>query len=189
MSTLQQTLPVGQSDFPQGLFFSGTTPSQTERMLTANLRRWLGTATRVVHIDLHSGLGKWGEYHVYLTSGKQDRQELWQQKFGANRLSMAGADDPNYYPQGSLPDWCQHNFANLDYDVLTCEFGTYSLVRLLKAMRAENRAHWWGNPDTNSYRQAKQDLVEVFSPRSLRWQVKAITNGLEICDRSISAMV
>jgi predicted deacylase len=188
MPALRRTLPVGQSDFPQGLFYSGTAPSQTERIIVAHLRRWLGIGQRVVHLDFHAGLGKWSREYLYLTSNQPHRQEIWRQKLGTNRLFLAGAADPNYHPQGSLADWCVHTFREIEYDFFTCEFGTRSPVRVLKAMRAENRAHWWSDAESPSYRRAKQDLLSVFSPPSHRWRDRVLSRGLGLCERSIQTI-
>jgi len=60
MPKLKQAIAAGQYDFPQGLFFGGHGPSETQRILQQHLARWVQGAARVVHFDLHTGLGKRG---------------------------------------------------------------------------------------------------------------------------------
>jgi hypothetical protein len=190
MSTLKNTLPVGQYEFPQGLFFGGKDRSQTQRILTANLRRWLGLSRQVFHLDFHSGLGKWGTYKLFSkrTNDHPRCQLLYDYFVGGaspaenrNNILTLDAEAAAYQPVGGLENWCRASFPDLTYDFLLAEFGTYPMLRVLKALRAENRAHWWGNPDDKSYRDAKQELLEVFNPKSQKWRNLVIEQGIDLC--------
>jgi hypothetical protein len=198
MSTLKNTLPVGQYEFPQGLFFGGKDRSQTQRILTANLRRWLGLSQQVFHLDFHSGLGKWGTYKLFskLTSDNPRCQLLYDHFVGGSgafakaiaspaenrdRILTLDAAAAAYQPLGGLENWCRASFPDLTYDFLLAEFGTYSMLRVLKALRSENRAYWWGNPEDKSYRDAKQELIEVFNPKSQKWRDLVIEQGVDLC--------
>jgi Protein of unknown function (DUF2817) len=187
MSALKNTLPVGQYDFPQGLFFGGNAPSQTQTILATHLRSWLGAAQQVIHLDLHSGLGKWGTYQLFAEIAKAAPRYPWL----ANRFEHLLALEPEervYQPQGTLGRWCQTEFADLTYDFLLAEFGTYPLLRVLKALRAENRAHWWGNAGSKTDDWTKQELLEVFVPKSDRWQQLTIDRGVDLCGAGIKAL-
>jgi hypothetical protein len=184
MSALKQTLPVGQYDFPQGLFFGGTAPSQTQQILTAHLPRWIGLARQVIHIDLHTGLGKWGTYQLFAEiAADHPRCQLLRQQFGREYLLTLDPQDLVYRPRGSFGNWCQTKFPDLTYDFLLAEFGTDSMLRVLKNLRAENRAHWWGEPEDRSYQWAKQQLLAAFIPHSPRWRDRALKQGVDLCLR------
>jgi predicted deacylase len=187
MSTLKKTLPVGQYQFPQGLFFGGKTRSQTNEILTAHLRRWIGLAQQVLHLDLHSGLGKWGTYQLFaeLTSDSPRYQWL-SQHFDNEHILTLDPEDLVYQSRGTFGHWCQASFPDLTYDFLLAEFGTYSMLRVLKALRSENRAYWWGQPKDKSYQWAKQELLEVFVPKNLAWRSKALQQGVNLCLTAIS---
>jgi hypothetical protein len=189
MSTLKNTLPVGQYDFPQGLFFGGNSRSQTQLILTAHLRRWLGLSKQVFHLDLHSGLGKWGSYKLFskLTSDSP-RCQLLNEYFGSDKILTIDSATAVYQPSGSFEQWCQVSFPDLTYDFLLAEFGTYSMLRVLKALRAENRAHWWGNPTDKSYQDAKQELLEVFVPKSQQWRDLVLEQGIDLCLAGINLL-
>ena len=188
MSTLKNTLPVGQYEFPQGLFFGGNAPTQTHKILTAHLRRWLGLSQQVLHLDLHSGLGKWGTYQLFaeLTSNSPRHQWLSQQ---FDRILTLDAGDLVYQSRGTFGHWCQASFPDLTYDFLLAEFGTYSMLRVLKALRSENRAHWWGQPEAKSYQRAKQELAEVFVPQSQKWRSIVLQQGIDLCLVGINALM
>jgi hypothetical protein len=206
MSTLKNTLPVGQYEFPQGLFFGGKDRSQTQQILTAHLRRWLGLSTQVFHLDFHSGLGKWGTYKLFskLNSDSPRCQLLYDHFVGGrvasdradrrltpkaiaspaenrDQILTIDAEAAAYQPLGGLENWCRASFPDLTYDFLLAEFGTYPMLRVLKALRAENRAHWWGKPEDKSYQDAKQELLEVFVPKSQKWRDLVVEQGIDLC--------
>ncbi|WP_375472458.1 DUF2817 domain-containing protein [uncultured Nostoc sp.] len=54
------------------------------------------------------------------------------------------------------------------YDGITCEFGTYNMLRVLAALRNENRLHHYAQ--RNLFAPSKQRLLEVFSPSDLTWR-------------------
>jgi Protein of unknown function (DUF2817) len=184
MSSLKNTLPVGQYDFPKGLFFGGSTPSKTQEILKNYLPAWIGGASEVIHLDLHTGLGQWGTYRLWpddsITAADPTRI---QQRFGSDAVSIS--KDVGYPIQGGLGRWCQNLLPNCHYQSFTAEFGTYSSVQVLKALRAENRAHWWGKPG-RSYKWTKRLLVEMFAPTSAQWRQQCLTQGLKICRRALA---
>jgi Protein of unknown function (DUF2817) len=187
MSTLKNTLPVGQYEFPQGLFFGGNAPSQTHQIVTAHLRRWLGLAQQVVHLDLHSGLGKWGTYQLFAEITQNSPRYRWlSEQF--DRILTLDPGDLVYQPRGTFGRWCQATFADLSYDFLLAEFGTYPMLRVLKALRAENRAHWWGRVEDESSLRAKKELLEVFVPQSQQWRKLVLEQGVDLCLAGIQAM-
>jgi Protein of unknown function (DUF2817) len=187
MSALKNTLPVGQYDFPQGLFFGGNAPSQTQTILATHLRSWLGAAQQVIHLDLHSGLGKWGTYQLFAEIASNSPRYRWLADRFEHLLPL-DADDRVYQPRGTFGRWCQSECADLTYDFILAEFGTYSMLRVLKALRAENRAYWWGNKTDPAYIRAQQELLEVFVPKSDRWRKIALARGVALCWAGITAL-
>ena len=54
-----RTLPVGQYEYPDFLYFGGRARSQTAEQLELALPALLGDTEQVVHLDFHTGLGRW----------------------------------------------------------------------------------------------------------------------------------
>ena len=130
MSTLKSTLPVGQYDFPKGLFFGGNEPSQTQKILTTHIRTWLGAAQQVIHLDLHSGLGKWGTYRLFAELTQAAPRYQWLSEHFVDeaspwesRILTVDPDDLVYQPRGTFGRWCQSEFTDRRYDFLLAEFG------------------------------------------------------------------
>lgn len=185
MSALKSTLPVGQYEFPQGLFFGGSAPAQTQRILADHLRNWLGKAQQVIHLDLHSGLGKWGTYQLFAEMNQDTPRYQWLSKHFAHLVAL-DSGDLVYQSRGTFGQWCKHEFGDLSYDFLLAEFGTYPILRVLKALRAENRAHWWGKVDDKSSAWAKQELLEAFVPQNSQWRQTTLHLGVDLCWAAIN---
>ena len=67
------------------------------------------------------------------------------------------------------------------------EFGTYHVVRVLSALRNENRLHHfsknWSIDDA-----AKQELLEAFCPNSTGWRRSTVEQGLTIISQAVEAI-
>jgi Protein of unknown function (DUF2817) len=186
LATLKETLPVGQYDFPKGLFFGGNHPSKTQDILAANLPRWIGNAHRVLHLDLHTGLGQRGTYKLLLgQSTPPERVQWFTQQFGADVVEISQPSGTSYRTRGSLGAWCRAKFSHYRYDFALAEFGTYPMLTVLEALRAENRAHWWAKPDSMVWERSKRRLVEAFAPADRSWRETVMVRGLELIDRAI----
>ena len=102
--------------------------------------------------------------------------------------SVEAWDQATYRATGTLGQWLQHHFADRHYRFVTAEFGTYSPIRVLAAIRAENRAHYFGSEQSQAYQNAKLELLECFCPADASWRNQAVTNGLAILQHSVSGL-
>lgn len=188
MTTLKNTLPVGQYDFPKGLFFGGHSQSKTYQILAANLPRWIGDATSVLHIDFHTGLGRKATYKLFIDELMDSDQARWLvEKFGADVVE-AEASRPGgtaYTVRGALGKWCSSKFPQCNYNYLLAEFGTYPSIQVVEALRAENRAHFWGQLNDPAYEWARKRLVEIFVPVDQGWRNTVVSQGLNVVQRAI----
>ena len=189
MSSLKNTLPVGQYDYPKGLFFGGNGPSKTYQILDAHLSEWVGNATDVVHIDLHTGLGRKATYKLLIQESDNSKRVQWlKEKFGADVVENLEHLNPKAtaYPiRGGLGKWCQAKFPECNYNFLTAEFGTYPILRGIKVTRAENQAHFWGQPKDPSCVWARQQLMEFSAPADPAWRSSVVSQGLDLVQRAI----
>jgi hypothetical protein len=184
---IKETLAIGQYDYPQGLFFGGHGPSQTQRILRGNLVQWLGDATSVTHVDFHTGLGASTTYQLFpkeQVDGDGLDQDSFIQRFGAEFLEFPGARQLSYPIRGGLGQWCQELMPERTYDFVTAEFGTYPSLKVLQGLRAENRAHWHGQAGVD-YGWTKQLLVETFAPTDTSWRNSCVQQGLKICQQAM----
>ena len=187
LEALKNAIAVGQYEYPAGLFYGGSGPAESTRIVQENFSRWIGGADRVVHVDLHSGLGRSGSYKVLVPPGLSSRDREWYEaSFGPDEVEPL-PDGIAYPARGVMGAWLRDHLADRDYRFAGAEFGTHSILRVLSALRAENRAHHYSRPGEPAYERAKRELVECFCPRRFNWRMDVLVRGLDLIGDALTA--
>jgi hypothetical protein len=143
--------------------------------------RWVGPARRVVHLDFHSGLGRYAEYHMLLSQTEGSAPEQFAKSyFGAKVAEFARKIEGGYDNYGDFGDWVSRTFTDRLYVYLCAEFGTYNSVHVIGALRWENQAHFWEKPETSLFEHIKGVAREAFVPRSPAWRWSVVQKSLEL---------
>jgi len=189
MPTLKQAAAAGQYEYPQGLFYGGSELSCANEIISENLDPWLGDCRRIVHLDIHTGLGGWATPTLLidypLNGGQREWLEDW---FGEGSFNECDSRGIAYTVRGSLGQWCVNLNPQRDYLFAGVEFGTYAPLKVLSGMRAENQAHHWGKPGDPAAVRAKERLKELFCPKSTDWRRLVLNRGLQLVYRAISGL-
>lgn len=187
MPALMNAIAGGQYEFPRGLFYGGRGPCASTLIVQQQMEAWVGPASQIVHLDLHSGLGKSGTCQLLLTESAASASYRWFcERFGTASIEPdSGTDGTAYKTSGGMGQWLQSRFHTRQYRFATAEFGTFPAVTVLQALRTENRAHFYAPSDSNTTRRAKRQLLEVFCPSSLPWRTEVLRRGLEILHQSL----
>ncbi len=181
LQALRAALAGGQYDYPHGLFYGGAGPCTARRLLDAHLGRWVGGPSRVLHLDLHTGLGRWASFKLLADDPLGEARAAWLGHcFGPGAIEESEASGVAYPARGSLGTWCAARFPAVDYTYLCAEFGTYGPLRVLAGLWMENRAHHWGRPQAVGARRAKRRLQELFCPASPGWRRRVLSQGLSL---------
>ncbi|MDB5809073.1 MAG: hypothetical protein JWN94_1195 [Betaproteobacteria bacterium] len=183
MRRLRQTVIGGQTMNPRGLFYTGL---QTEASVTAYADYLAANflhARSIVAIDVHTGFGRYGEDTLMLDAAA-DRAELnarMTAAFGA-RVQLADGSNSAYSVEGSHQDLYSRLFPRADVHFATQEFGTLHALRVLTALRAENRWHHFGTGDFGHA--ARRRLLEVFCPADAAWRAKVLSRGSAVIEQA-----
>ncbi len=189
MPALKQATAAGQYDYPQGLFYGGSEASSTNEILSEHMDLWLAGCRRVVHLDIHTGLGRWATPTLLVDSPLADGERKWLEDwFGEDSLSQCDASGVAYAVRGSLGQWCVRLDPERRYLFAGVEVGTYSPLKVLSGLRTENQAYHWGKPDDTSALRAKQRLKELFCPKSNNWRQPALSRCLQLVYQAISGL-
>ncbi len=189
LGELRKTLPVGQYEHPQGLFFGGQGPAQATRLVQSRLSKLVGSATFAIHIDFHTGLGRWADYKLLMDDGPDTEAARWAAaRFGADVVEPVGGQTA-YQAHGSIGQYFGLVLKGCSYRYLCAEFGTYSPLRVLGALRAENRAHQYGDPISQTFERTKHNLMETFCPASSAWRDAVLRKGLTILERAAAVAI
>ncbi len=180
-NTLKTAVVGGQYDFPSGLFFGGRQLEHGPQTLLERLPVILQDVESIVHVDIHTGLGKSGTYALLVDAdaGSADHLRLHDQ-YG-DRIQPWDADHGVAYKiRGGLPEAMRRTFGTR-IDVITCEFGTHPPLKVLEALRLENQqAHWGGDEES-----AKKAITEAFRPGSKRWENAILSGGATVINQAI----
>lgn len=181
-NTLKTAVVGGQYDYPKGLFFGGHALQKGPKTLLRNLPTLLEGAESIVHIDIHTGLGKGGTYALLVDTEAGSTEHIRLHELYGDRIQPWDADHGVAYKiRGGLPAAMKRMFGS-SVDVITCEFGTHSALSVLQALRTENQQNHWGG----SQYAAKYALTEAFRPRSKRWEKAILRGGATVINQAIT---
>ena len=183
-----ETLPVGQYEFPDWLFFGGSARSQTAQLLDRLLPTLLDTCQEIVHLDFHTGLGRWADCKLLLSELEStDNAAWWKTHFGSHRAAESDGSAGTYQIRGGLGSWLKAQFPQCRYRFATAEFGTYSPIRVIRALADE--LHWHAKLGTQlPDHPARRRLTETFVPSNRRWRTTSLRTGLSLIHRAADAL-
>jgi hypothetical protein len=154
--------------------------------LRGHFSAWIDRARRAVHLDLHTGLGRWAERRLFVVDPAGSARAEWvAARFGPE--VRAPRNRAMYHANGSMAQDFRDRALPCVYYGITADFGTYSDVRVIRALRAENRAHFYASPNDAAYAWARDELLEAFAPRSQRWRDTVVGSGVALIDQAIDA--
>lgn len=190
-AALQQAVAGGQYEFPQGLFYGGDTTQQSLRILADILAdAALHHARTVLHIDLHTGLGKRGSYEMLLDYAPQSPQfAAFTRWFDPAHIVSDHADAAtNYMAHGMVSQLVERTFSAARTYTTVVDFGTVTPTRILKALRAENRLYHQGCRNAKHAVRVRSNLREAFYPSDQTWRDSLLAHGHDIFTRLSQAL-
>lgn len=182
MPALRQTVAGGQYEYPKGLFFGGKRLEQGLQSYEAFLARRLSSVERVVAVDVHTGLGRYGE--DVLLAGSKDCENL-RRVFGERVAPSEPELGPAYRIRGGLESLVTRVISKAEVLFVTQEFGTYGPVKNLHALREENRWHHHGRGTLDH--PAKRVLKKAFNPDDESWRQPVLNRGREVLNQALNA--
>ena len=191
LPALKEAIVCGQYQYPQGIFYGGSEPSIATKFVMTHCKEWVSGAEKVSHIDIHTGLGEFATYKILINEAPSaDNRNWYLQTFGEEFVStMDNTDETAYTVNGAMGTWLQQYFSDRSYYFAGAEFGTYDPVRVLGAIRSENRAHYYASADSKAYRKAKAELLECFCPASEQWRKQVIDSSMQIVTAAIEGLL
>ncbi len=179
-----ETLPVGQYDYPDWLYFGGGGPTQSSRALKCFLPTLLDDADEVVHLDFHTGLGRWAECELLASESEGlDNCEWWLKHFDGDMVRKLRSFTRAYEVRGGFGPWLRALFPDAKYRYTTAEFGTYSPMRVIGALADELRWHGQEGADSPEH-PSRRRLVNTFVPHSRSWRTKTLNTGISLARRA-----
>lgn len=177
LKELQRIVSLGQYDFPNGIFFGGNTPEWSNITLNKIIKDFLSTYEDVLCIDIHSGLGNFGQIEIiHDTPQNKKGLEITKQWFG-DQLKVADDTSASTAINGSIANaLIDQNFKNLIN--LTIEFGTIPILKVFEAICADNWLYANNiSSSSNFYKPIKKMIKDAFYCDDIEWKTLVIKNA------------
>lgn len=186
---LQGALQRGQYRHPGGLFFGGTQPTWSRRVLLDLASRHLARRRAVAFVDLHTGLGPYGygEPICVLPPGTPGhaRARAW---YGAELTTPAAGNSRSAVVVGTLGEGLARALDGVEVTAMALEFGTQPVHDVILALRADNWLHRYGTVDSPAGRAIKRQMRDAFYPDRADWKEKVLARALEMIDRTLAGL-
>ncbi len=184
---LQAAVAGGQYEYPKGLFYGGRELEEGPRRYRQWLQRRLRGVEQVWAVDVHTGLGRGGRQTLFVEAAGGERAAL-QARLGPDVRWVQWVEPgmrSGYLNRGGLAPALVHWLPGVRVTALTQEFGTRGALRVLHAMREENRWHHYGAGTLDH--PSKRRLRTAFCPSSRRWREGVLARGTALVRRLLSA--
>lgn len=198
---LQQAVTRGQYRHPDGLFYGGTEPVWSHRLLRSIVREQLTRCRRIAYIDLHTGLGPRGHGEPIFRGGADlsalPRARAW---YG-EALTMSEDGTSSSTPIiGNTASLVARELApRTELTAITLEFGTIPGLRVLEALRADNwlrlqpaSADRTGadtaSVDRALVAQIRHQMREAFAPSDCAWRGAVWARAKEVFGQTLAGM-
>ena len=141
----------------------------------------------MLHLDLHTGLGRWADYQLLLEDqARNDHIEWAQRRFGAEKVQPSNPDGIAYRSRGGFGPWSESLRPGARHDYFCAEFGTAPPSEVFGALRAENQAQHWCPPGAPRLAAAQDRLKEAFAPSSPAWRAQTVHHALGLIHQALA---
>lgn len=184
LPALKQAIAGGQYVNPKGLFFGGRSLEDGPRLLQQFVRARLMRVRHLIGIDVHTGLGPFGEDTLLVSEPPGSPTFTALKSAYGNRITHSDPDrSPAYRAKGTFDTIYRWTLPDVTLHFILQEFGTYSAIRVLRALRRENlRFHAGdGQPDLSCGR----ELLATFAPSDPSWRAAVLNRGSAVADDAL----
>jgi len=187
MNATRKAVTGGQYSHPDGMFFGGRTPSWSAKTLREIVTRYGNPAANIVFLDIHTGLGGFADAEIILNSPKRSLEfqralSIWGSRVKATKAGESVSADLS----GTLKLGVQAMLPEAEVTAASIEFGTYPPIKMLRALRAENWLHHFGDRNSAQADRICGALLEAFNPNSERWRSEVWTKGHAAVDDALA---
>jgi len=173
-STIAEAVAAGQYEAPKGIFFGGQKTSWELKLLTSVLKENLKQPKKMRILDVHSGLGKFGQEILILDNARDPHHLDHLRQIFKSKIFYSG--EAGYPIHGSLGSFLTKAFPKTDVYHLTQEFGIYDPLTTLLALLEEN-SRWQFGQHADPTRMRL--LEKTFFPAKTTWRQSCRDLGVD----------
>lgn len=180
--TVSRALRCGQHTHPGSLFYGGREPSESRRVVERIAAQQLAHAETVLILDIHTGLGAYGELELLSTAAAGSAEfERLHAGFGHRMRSTVDPNSGAANATGNIFVGYRRCLTNATVLGLAMEFGTYEQTRVQRALRADAWLHLQKQPDVpvSFAEDVREEMLEAFCPGDLQWREAVVRAGTQ----------
>lgn len=186
---LQAAVSSGQYRHPTGVFYGGAGPAWSQQVLARIAEGALARAERLAVLDLHTGLGAWGEAELIASHpgpAARDRLADWYGSFTVPADGTSVSADVSGDILDGLERWLP---PGMEVTSVAIEWGTVDLVQVSNALRADAWLHAYGDLHSPAAEAIKAELRAAFAPAEARWAAVVADRFRQVVSQALSGLV
>lgn len=186
---LQAAVSGGQYSHSKGLFYGGRYNTWSNKMVRSIAQRYMCNANRVVIVDVHTGLGEYGNAEVILNTpvNSPEYQRAVETWGSALVKTTVTGESASIHLDTSLKLAFTKMLPNSEVTAVSLEFGTVPPMEIFKVLRAENWLHHHGGSGYAKAREIKARLLRAFYPDDKDWKKSIWTKGKDVVERAVAS--
>ena len=186
----QAAVSKGQYTHPTGLFYGGRDDTWSNKMIRSIVQRHLRDASRVIVVDVHTGLGKYGNAELILNTPANSPEyqravDIWSKTLVKTTVT---GDSVSVHLDAPLKIAIPKMLPNTEVTAVSLEFGTVPPMVVFKALRAENWLHHHGGSGYAKANEIKACLLRAFYPDDKEWKTSVWEKGKDIVERAAASL-
>jgi len=181
-AAFQAAVSGGQHEFPEGLFFGGTSPSWSNSAFREVLRAHGRGAARVAWIDFHTGLGPSGHgeriFCAHDDAATLERASAWWGGGGRTPVTSIYDGTSSSAPlTGMMWSAFYDECPQAEYTGITLEYGTLPMMETLQALRGDHWLHLHPEAPPELAAQIKQQIKDTFYVDTAQWKGQVLAQS------------
>jgi hypothetical protein len=197
LKTFQKAVSVGQYRHAGGLFYGGSESSWSRITLEKIIATELTSATTVVVVDYHTGLGRPGFGELISTErqnsqGYQRAVRLYGREVKSTKIDISLTDNEAESVSADVEGSIDALFNKIGKrDALTyvaLEFGTVDVLDVLEALRGDNWFYQHGVASPEQAKEVAEEMRKAFYPNSEEWRQSVMHRSAQVLTKALSGL-
>lgn len=182
---MKDIITRGQSSRANGMYYTGLKPSWSRGVWDRIVADHLARYRHVIHLDIHSGLGKSGELQIMAASTQslaaRVAQSLWGESLAFMRDGQGCNTTLSSPTVGEVMSYWTHMAGPKPAQAATylMEFGTVPPLDVFMALRRDHIAYARGEKDPEILGAVRDGMRRAFAPSSPDWARKVLERGTQ----------
>jgi hypothetical protein len=186
---LPRAIHGGQYVNQKGTYFGGFKPTWSNATFRSIVDKWMKGKTDLGLIDYHTGLGPLG--HGDMIYGGQPQEGDARKWFDHVTPTLEDLKSTGHLTNrlpGMLSPVLLDACPGARVTSGAIEYGTHDTKSVLKALRADNWVHTYGDPTSDFARETRAQVREMFYPAIFEWKIMVASRSNDVIRQALAGL-